>query len=100
VTELTAFLNARLDETEATASRAGPARIAWLTHRDAVYDPVRVLREVEAIRAIIKLRGEAFDPRFDDDPWNAGYDRAMWGVLGNLAAVWSDHPDYRQEWKP
>ncbi|MGH8921887.1 MAG: hypothetical protein ACRD0H_26690, partial [Actinomycetes bacterium] len=34
VDELVAFWRARLDEDEATAHYAGPARIAWLTYRD------------------------------------------------------------------
>ena len=54
--DLIAFLNARLDEAEATA-----------------------LREVAAKREIIRVCGRVYVLRF-------------------LAAVYSDHPDYRQEW--
>lgn len=56
----------------------------------ARHDPGRVLREVKAKRAILR----------------AEMDRALGGVLGyssvllDLASIYSDHPDYRQEWKP
>jgi hypothetical protein len=106
-----AFLVARLDEDEsharATLRPGGPAwsevgrgeRIPEMAHIER-HSPARVLREVEAVRAIIKLREQASDPRFDDDQWNSGYAAAMRDVLGQLAAVDSDHPDYRPEWKP
>lgn len=34
MSDIVAFLTARLDEDEATANYSGPARIAWLTYRD------------------------------------------------------------------
>lgn len=76
MTDLIAFLSARLDEPGADETLA------------------RVIRE------IIRLREQAFDPRFDDDPWNSGYEAAMRDVLGQFAAVWGGHPDYRPEWAP
>lgn len=36
MTDIVAFLTARLDEAEATARWSGPARIAWLTYRNDV----------------------------------------------------------------
>lgn len=59
----------------------------------ARHDPARVLREVEAKRAAIA----AFD-------W-AGTSRGsiarhhiLNGVIRPMAAIYSDHPDYREEW--
>ena len=123
-TDLIAFLNARLDEDEAAAKAVrqprnwhqGDESDPWASwDRDMIYmwppefhtpiesdkhwrglqadddhlaahiarhDPARVLREVAAKRAILDAVG--YDDRED--------------VAGHLAAVWSDHPDYRQEW--
>ena len=78
----------------------------------ACHDPARVLREVEAKRRIMARHkigdpaygwpprscegcgevGEICDPRVDD------IDKCP--ELRDLAAVYSDHPDYRQEWAP
>lgn len=53
------------------------------------HDPARVLAECAAKRAVI----EAFDPAAPDlDPY-VGV-----SVISMLAAVYEDHPDYRQEW--
>lgn len=75
----------------------------------ARHDPARVLREVEAKRAIIAEHSifvaENEDPR--KPRHEVGCERC--GYLGNdptsgcktlrsLAATYSDHPDYRKEW--
>jgi len=137
VNDLIAFLKARLDELAATASYAGPARIAWLTYRDdqgamlyttvaaggdhapwvadghelpgpasarIVYDPARVLREVEAKRAIIERYKRA--PAVSGSPvsftrgQDEGYRQACMDAIRDLATIYGDHPDYRQEWAP
>ena len=69
-----------------------------------VYDPARVLREVEARRAIL-ARYEDCLTRMEDPDYSAvtARDQAREYedfVLPNLAAVYSSHPDYRQEWVP
>lgn len=75
----------------------------------ARHDPARVLREVEAKRAILadhQIKAPYEIERGDED---FGCERCYsdeLGVLGfgycptlkALAAVWSDHPDYRKEW--
>ena len=125
--ELTEFLRARLDEDEAAAYglcgngplarwviRDGdlfvgteplpdePIVQTWdgrVAHHIARHDPARVLREVEAKRAIldhhVPVRHEG---------------RKMCGsclgvctywpcpTVRHLAAAWSDHPDYRDDW--
>jgi predicted Rossmann-fold nucleotide-binding protein len=55
----------------------------------AHYNPVRTLREVEAKRAIL-AQWEAMPA---DSP-------VLTFAIHNLAAVYSDHPGYRPEWKP
>ena len=54
----------------------------------ALNDPARVLREVEAGRAILAMYadGLAYD------------DYAVGRVIRVLVAVYSDHPDYDEEW--
>ena len=82
--ELAAFVAARLDEDEAAAR-------TW-AERD-----MRPLREVAFKRSILArvLSGPAVEGghRFDE-----GVSFAMADALLGIAAIWSDHPDYRQEW--
>ena len=126
--EIVEFLRARLDEDEAGAQAAtwGPwaasGRWIWAQGRpDAVFgvdgdpadveyiarhDPARALREVEAKRRIV----EDWEGHEERTAWALANDlspahpderrTAVWAVLRHLAAVWSDHPDYRLEWKP
>jgi hypothetical protein len=108
---LIAFIAARLDEDEAIARKAASLQAdpenGWgidgraitphigVIHEDesrihiARHNPARVLRDVEAKRAILNGR------------WGGPDHADMWeSCVQNLAAVWSDHPDYRAEWKP
>jgi Family of unknown function (DUF6221) len=127
VDDLTAFVNARLDEDEYIAQ--GAARTddghagKWLpVHFGAGgfdarvddhigrHDPARALREVGAGRAILD-RHMPHETAFDglacnwcsedvDDRPQIAKERWPCPDVRSLAAVWSDHPDYRQEWKP
>jgi len=117
VIDLVAFLKARLDEDEAAANAAWGVEWDWRyiarpfgerpsiahTVHIARHDPARVLREVEARRGIIREH-EIRDGRcrvctaIHDG--RATRFRAPCPTLLFLAAVFSDHPDYRQEWKP
>lgn len=75
----------------------------------ARHDPARVLREVEAKRRILddyriavsacrNVTGAELDtPGYR--AMCAGRD-ALKSCVVQIAAVWSDHPGYRQEWKP
>ena len=83
------FLNARFDEDEAAAKAM---RNMWDGRSP------RMRREVAAKRAILR----AYEPDDDDsvtlhspDYYNLGD-----AALRALAAVYSDHPDYLQDWKP
>jgi hypothetical protein len=84
------------------------------------YDPARVLREVAAKRVIAERHtvdvskvsqflydpytGERVPDRYDVSCVTCDYigdDPSMTcDVLRHLAAVYSDHPEYRDEWKP
>ncbi len=64
-----------------------------------VYDPIQVLRQIEASRAIVRRCAVRMN---EPDQWPNGLvsPRALLArqVLRDMAAVYSDHPDYRQEW--
>jgi Family of unknown function (DUF6221) len=94
---------------------AAGSPLADTLHRDdeemapfiARHDPARVLREVEADRAILAALEAARQnhPAYGDwvDPAEASAQGEAGGLLlaAKLrAAVYSDHPDYRDEWKP
>lgn len=74
------------------------------------HDPARALREVEAKRAILAMYEERDDyylPKGvhdgrdpDERQCDAAAKAAYRDALEAIAAVWSDHADYRQEWKP
>jgi hypothetical protein len=106
VNDLIAFLNARLDEDEAAATpgrqalddlrfelRGGDVYEQHLSSRiedgldiqTAAWE-ARALREVEAKRRMLA--------DLDLPHWGEAY------LIALLASVYSDHPDYRQEWAP
>ena len=107
-TDLIAFITARLDEDEAAAKAAWGVEWDWRyvarpfgerpsiahTVHIARHDPARVLREVEAKRAMLaELTRWPFDYR-------PGCNDPIRLFVHLLAAPYSDHPDYQQEWKP
>lgn len=87
MSDLAAFLRARLDEDEqqATYRLKEPTQYAAFEA-----DPARVLRDVEAKRVILD-RYERWDEGY-------GFQSALEIAVSVLAAVYSDHPDYRPEW--
>lgn len=62
----------------------------------ARYDPARVLREVEAKRRVLADYELYKDAKYPDS--DGGHAMALEVVLDLLAAVYSDHADYREEW--
>lgn len=92
---LTDFLLARIAEDEADIARIGYDRhVAEMGGQFSVDHPLRLLAERKAKRRIV-----------EDHRW------CEWGcedepmcrdciTLAHLAAVYADHPDYREEWTP
>lgn len=77
----------------------------------ALHDPARALREVEADRRLLDLyeRAKQYRDRVFAQPEPLSISDEMRAVTQMMAleqvmrlraAIWSDHPDYRQEWKP
>jgi hypothetical protein len=114
VSDLVAFLKARLGEDENTAKIAqntpGEQSLAWCLSSDlqtpvVKSSPVRALAEVEAKRRIIEEHAEN---RYGDCRICGGSDSCgcMSGsdhpcdTLRLLALPYAWHPEYRQEWKP
>ena len=114
---LAGFLAARLGEDERIAREAyadGPgAGMISVPHATgaliARHDPARVLREVEAGRTLLRYftdpqTHEPLSVAIAPDAYALGRGEGItlpgsW-ILRELAAVYSDHPDYREEWKP
>jgi len=72
----------------------------WLT-----VDPARVLAECEAKRRIVLAardleRGMELTSYLGEEPESAAAANAYEFVLRELATIYADHPDYRDEWRP
>jgi hypothetical protein len=93
---LTGFLLARIAEDMAAAVMMPPHP----TFVDRVIDRKHLLAECEAKRRIV----EAADGTGHTGPWNGCGDDCEWRAIewavAQLAAVYADHPDYRDEWRP
>ena len=123
--DLAAFLRARLDEDETTVAAAEAFDAWWPAHavRHNSRSPVaareafmagwdasraRALREAAAKRAILdgyEVTRQRYDSREEMGDLAADRHRAgeVFGLkfaVQVLGAVYSDHPDYRQEWAP
>lgn len=62
----------------------------------ARHDPARVLRQVVAIRGVLESV-KALDAALSGGEHH-GLTSYTYGALEDLAEIWSDHPDYQQEW--
>lgn len=112
--DLAAFLAARLDEDEAAAKAAWGVEWDWRyvaepfgerpsiahTVHIARHDPARVLREVAAKRAILARYATVQAWSYPPGDGDEAVQDELGEVTRSLAAVYSDHPGYREEWKP
>jgi len=75
-----------------------------LTAHIARHDPARVLREVAAKRRLIERYERAVAVPESVSSFvrgqDSGYREACLDAIQDATTVYSDHPDYRQEWAP
>jgi hypothetical protein len=65
-----------------------------ITGAEAVQNPARVRRDIDAKRHVVRECAELLD---EDAP---GVRTSAERMLRALAAVYRDHPDYREHWRP
>ena len=118
--DLIAFLNARLDEDEVVARKAAECAEVkdgrWFDGEDEInddnglrlatvnsppvtvhcarHDPGRVLREVEAGRALVS----GYERALVKAPGNTPLINTLIRLMRARAAVWCGHRDFRREW--
>lgn len=99
MSDLVAFLTARLDEREAQHTSN------WRNECDRCgeHSPCWTMRDIEAKRKLIDWHSAQ---RSDETPWGdpvqicrCGYDLPC-STLRMLALPDVDHPDYKEEWRP
>lgn len=95
------FLRARLDEDEQTVNEYDHVpELFWVS---GPFNPARVLREVEAKRRIVELHAPGEFEYADGDVCmlcdRQGPEPYPCTTLRLLALPYSDHPDYREEWR-
>ena len=100
---LAEFLLARTDDDRIAANEEllHRSRKSRLRRWDGPFDPWRTLAECDAKRRILQQLASMEARRsdfWDDDEWTRYI--TLKRCCGELAAIHSDHPDYRQEWKP
>lgn len=61
------------------------------------WEPTRVLAECEAKRSIVGICQEGIE---SDMACQEGHSWGFEGTLQHLAAVYSEHPDYDESWRP
>ncbi len=106
--ELVEFLRARLDED--AAELPDNLHLSWCERaQEYVYagapcdcgNPDRVLREIEAKRRLLEelrpLTAEADGIIWSEYSSHHGSEETL---LALLALPYSDHPDYREDWRP
>jgi hypothetical protein len=124
VSDLVAFIKARLAEDEAVADSGehwqrlhvlpgGTRMIAPEGSMTAVgslepvsalhvvrHDPARVLREVEAKRRIVEAYNEANEGKYAGLTYEQGRLDSLELALRLLALPYADHPSYDESWRP
>lgn len=110
------FLEARIAEDEADARVANEGRLLACSKKDHMvindagfmqtFTPSRVLREVAAKRKIVNDHRVGLWYVYTDDDTRAcetcGDSTVRWpcATICALAAIYSDHPDFDEEWRP
>ena len=100
MSDVTAFLRARLDDDEKHADQEDQADVERFggvpIYRNVPGTSLRTRRDVAAKRGVVREM-EAARTNLEERGINVPF-FITW-TLWHLAAVYSDHPDYRQEWQ-
>ena len=97
MSDLTEFLLTRIAEDERHARKlAETDRRPVLSLATTINHPQRLLAEAKAKRAIVAEHAPV-DPC---DAHDAAFKTVACTTLLALAAIYSDHPEYREEWTP
>lgn len=86
----------------ATEGSADAVKAAGAAHVREQHDPERVLADIAAKRRIVKRYASAVDEAagWPTNPETEAILMALQWPLMDLASIYSDHPDYQQEWAP
>jgi hypothetical protein len=84
---VTEFVLARIAEDEADADGIDRYRI----YDDARWNPARVLAQCAAMRKIVERCAQV--------DYAMPSTHLAHGLIAELASIWADHPDFRQEWR-
>jgi hypothetical protein len=71
-----------------------------LVEHIAAHDPARVLREVAALRVVVDQHTGRHGKYVCHECLQDLSAPNSCHTLRHLAAIWSDHPEYRAEWRP
>ena len=66
-----------------------------ITDHIARHDPARALQQCKALRDAVATVQDLLEEGWSED--DAAYMRIR--ALSSMAAIWSNHPDYQQEWE-
>ncbi|MFJ3834459.1 DUF6221 family protein [Streptomyces sp. NPDC090054] len=94
--DLVQFLRARLDE-EAVSERATRADDPVPAHAEHVR--LRPLKDAYVKRWMLDQYAKVAHQESYDDSFNAGRATGLGDIVRKFAAVYADHPDYREEWR-
>lgn len=97
---LSEFILARVAEEEAAALPPGMSRIVDDHGRTLTLFPEvnRTLARCEVVREIVGRMQPVVDI-YADERIQGAEDETEW-ICQIIAKMWSDHPDYREEWRP
>lgn len=100
-TGMLGFLRSRIDEDTWTAGQAVSAvQDGWGWEPTAGRGPERAVREAAAKQAILDDFTAVSDNLGTIAARHGVHNVSGYDTLRHLAAVYADHPDYQEEWKP
>lgn len=81
-------------------SRPQAADDEAVTRHIAEHDPARVLREIDAKRAVVAAYAEVAENDVAEFEYARGWANALGFAVRQYALVYTDRPGYRDDWAP